>query len=431
MHGATGRRRLGRLMVGSALGALATTVTMIPVHPAAAAENGRIAYEDYVEYDDENGLPKYAQDIFTSNPDGTDEVNLTDNGAALDIYPAWSPDGTRIAFSSNRDGNFDLYTMAADGSDVQQVTFTYGIEYEGGSVDYFTAFYPTWSPDGTQLAFSGYRVNPFTFEVYVTAIGQTEETYTERMVTDPTDFQSSSQPDWSPVGDQLLYTQGFAYANDVWRIGVDGTEATNLTDFFSQDFNGAWSPDGTRIAFISGRDHGSDPFHPDATDVYVMQADGTGVVRVTTDNVTEEDVEWSPDGTQMIFQQGYYEPILYTVPAPPTPGVLATAAAAAVPVRVGTGGSPSWQPVPGTPTCTVVGTRGNDVLTGTTGNDVLCGLGGNDVLKGGPGIDLLVGGNGTDRLVGGRGPDELYGGAGNDSCDALEDVVAARSCTVR
>ncbi len=431
MQETSGRGRLRRTVAGSVLGAAVVAVSFVPLQPAAAAENGRIAYEDYVEYEDENGLPKFGQDIFTANSDGTDEVNLTDNGAALDIDPAWSPDGTRIAFASNRDGNFDLYTMAADGTDVQQVTFTYGIEYQGGSVDYFTSWEPSWSPDGTQLAYSGYRVNPFTDEIYVTAIGQTEETYTERLVTDPSDFQNAAQPDWSPVGNVLLYTQYFDYyTTDVWRIGVDGTGAANLTAGFARDLNPAWSPDAARIAFISDREH-SDPFHLDATDVYVMQADGTGVVRVTEDVTAEEDVEWSPDGTQIIFQQGYYEPVLYTVPAPPTPGVTAAVLAAAVPVRVGTGGSPSWQPIAGTPTCTVIGTRGNDVLKGTAGADILCGLGGNDTLQGGPGADVLVGGNGADRLAGGRGPDEIYGGAGDDLCDAIEDVVVGRSCTVR
>jgi hypothetical protein len=64
--------------------------------------------------------------------------------------------------------------------------------------------------------------------------------------------------------------------------------------------------------------------------------------------------------------------------------------------------------------CTIVGSRGNDVLRGTPGNDVICGLGGNDVLLGGDGDDLLAGGEGNDTLVGGRGEDRLWGDDGND-----------------
>lgn len=411
---------------GAVVAGAAAAVTLLPASTAAAAENGRIAYEDYVVYTDPNGLPANSIDIFTANPDGTDEVNLTANDAVLDIDPAWSPDGTRLAFSSNRDGNFDLYTMAADGSDVQQVTFTEEVSFN----DPQNSWEPTWSPDGTRLAYSAKRIDRFTYEIFVTAIGQTPETFTETRLTDPDDFQNGSQPDWSPVGDVLLYTQYFDYyTTDVWRINVDGTGATNLTADGARDLNPAWSPDGARIAFVSSRDW-NDPFALDATDVYVAQADGTLPVRVTEDNIAEEDVEWSPDGTQIIFQQGFYEPILYTVPAPPTVGVLAATLAIADPMLFGSGGSPSWQPLPGTPTCTVIGTRGNDTLRGTNGADVLCGLGGDDVLQGGPGADLLVGGGGNDRLAGGRGPDQLYGGVGDDKCDSVEDVVATRSCTV-
>jgi len=229
----------------------------------------------------------------------------------------------------------------------------------------------------------------------------------------------------------LLYTQYFDYyTTDVWRINADGTGAANLTVGFSRDLNPAWSPDGTRIAFVSDRDH-NDPFHLDASDVYLMQADGTGPVRVTADVIAEEDVEWSPDGTQVIFQQGFYEPVLFTVAAPPPPVDEAAVLAIGTPVRVGAGGSPSWQPVAGTPTCTITGTSGNDTLKGTSGVDVICGLGGNDTLQGGAGADTLIGGKGNDRLAGGRGADRLSGGAGNDVCDNIGDVSPATSCTVR
>ncbi len=123
-------------------------------------------------------------------------------------------------------------------------------------------------------------------------------------------------------------------------------------------------------------------------------------MRVTADVIAEEDVEWSPDGTQVIFQQGYYDPVLYNVPAPPPP-TEAAALAVGTPVRVGAGGSPSWQPLAGTPTCTITGTSGNDTLKGTSGADVICGLGGNDTLQ------------------------------GNDLCDNVGDVSPATSCTIR
>src|SRR4051794_10077329 len=171
------------------LGSAALGLTGLGALPAATADTGpgaggRIAYERFIEYHPEDGLPYFDEDIFSANPDGTDEVNLTNTDNAREIDPTWSPDGTRIAFSSNRDGNFDIYTMAADGSDVQQVTFV-DREHDW---DYVESFEPTWSPDGTQLAFTGYRAAESWPDIYLAAVGQTAETFTEQAVTDTTDF---------------------------------------------------------------------------------------------------------------------------------------------------------------------------------------------------------------------------------------------------
>src|SRR6478735_7502945 len=204
----------------------------LAVAPAAQADTGpgpggRIAYERFVEHVDDEGFPYYDEDIFSANPDGSDEVNLTQTDRGREMDPTWSPDGSRIAFASNRDGNFDIYTMAADGSDVQQVSFVSA----GESWEYIQSFEPTWSPDGTQLAFTGYRAEESWPDIYVASVGQTAETYTERAVTDTSDFLSAAQPDWSPDGSALLYTGYWdQYTTDVWRVDADGTGAVNLTD---------------------------------------------------------------------------------------------------------------------------------------------------------------------------------------------------------
>jgi len=85
--------------------------------------NGRIAYERFVEHDPPDGFPYSDSDIFSSLPAGTDEVNLTNSERGNEIDPSWSPDGTRLAFASNRDGNYEIFTMGEDGSEVRQVTF--------------------------------------------------------------------------------------------------------------------------------------------------------------------------------------------------------------------------------------------------------------------------------------------------------------------
>src|SRR5688572_529571 len=115
--------RAAALTFGAAIG-----LSLLAAPPASSdILNGRIAYDRYVEYTDDEGFPRFANDLFTSNLDGTGEVNITATDVLNEMQAAWSQDGARIAFSSDRDGNYDIYTMAADGSDVRQVTFTFGI----------------------------------------------------------------------------------------------------------------------------------------------------------------------------------------------------------------------------------------------------------------------------------------------------------------
>ena len=86
--------------------------------------------------------------MFVVDADGSNPVNLTNN-AFLDDTAVWSPDGTKIAFSSNRDGDYDIFVMNADGSNVVEPDE----RRDGDFIDEF----PAWSPDGTKIAFTAYR----------------------------------------------------------------------------------------------------------------------------------------------------------------------------------------------------------------------------------------------------------------------------------
>lgn len=191
-----------------------------------------------------------------------------------------------------------------------------------------------------------------------------------------------------------------------------------------------------------------------STDLFSSELDGTDEVNLTnTDGVEDLDPAWSPDGTQILYQVNYYEPEIWVVEAPPPPqggvseglGAAPSDANAAAPpaggrnkpVKIGAGGSPSWQPVISSERCTVLGTAKDDVLVGTDGPDVICGLGGNDVLRakgagdrllGGGGSDSLYGAAGRDRPRGGPGADRLDGGKGNDRCDGVSDTDPPISC---
>nr|NIP61106.1 PKD domain-containing protein [Gemmatimonadota bacterium]NIR81491.1 PKD domain-containing protein [Gemmatimonadota bacterium]NIT90338.1 PKD domain-containing protein [Gemmatimonadota bacterium]NIU34163.1 PKD domain-containing protein [Gemmatimonadota bacterium]NIU38314.1 PKD domain-containing protein [Gemmatimonadota bacterium] len=213
------------------------------------------------------------QEIYVMKADGTGQTRLTSN-AVLDNLPAWSPDGSKIAFRSRRDGNDEVYVMNADGSAQTNLT-------NNAAVD----SWPAWSPDGSQIAFvSGRDGNG---EVYVM---NADGTSPSRLTTSGA---ADGEPTWSPDGSRIAF-RSFRDGNaEIYVMSADGTGQTRLTDNSVVDEQPAWSPDGSRIAFVSGRDGNSE--------IYVMNADGTSPSRLTTDAATDEAPAWSADGSQLAF----------------------------------------------------------------------------------------------------------------------------------
>jgi Tol biopolymer transport system component len=254
------------------------------------------------------------------NADGTGEVNLT-NHAAIDAHPDWSPDGSQIAFVSNRtdvptneDGNLEVFVMNSDGTAVTQVTNTvYPFPGQSG----YDHYHPSWSPEGTRLAFE-WSDPSGTSQIYVINLDGTGE----QRLTDPADFASKHAPDWSPVDESIAFTWGFGYLSgqDVHVVQADGTGETNLTPdtVWSDELDPAWSPDGTRLAFVTTRNPGQ--FGLPNEDIYVMDRDGTGLIQLTDYAGFDNEPAWSTDGTQVSFSSargGAYD--LYVVDVPPSP----------------------------------------------------------------------------------------------------------------
>jgi serine/threonine protein kinase len=217
------------------------------------------------------------QEIYTMNPDGSDQRRLTHDKAA-DNAPTFSPDGKRIAFMSQRTGGFEIFVMNADGSDQKQVThFT---EQGRGAVA------PAWSPDGKRIAFAT-AIPPI--NIYVINADGTDAT----KVSD--DGGGANNPAWSPDGHKIAFNSRRSGRPQIYVMDADGTHLRRLTSNDVADRFPVWSRDGKRIAFDSDRDG--------ETKIYVMDADGGNQHRVSSQPGADSHPFWSPDGRQIVFHK--------------------------------------------------------------------------------------------------------------------------------
>ena len=227
-------------------------------------------------------------DIYSMGVNGDNLVQLTDHPAA-DEYPACSPDGRRIAFRSERDGTPDLYVMHRDGDNVIRLTS-----------DNSNDSRPSWSPDGTRIAFASSRWVNRNAEIYVMdADGENEINLTNHKWDDV-------KPSWSPDGSKIAFVAFRDGAADtprhIFEMNADGTGRRNLTEDIglTNSSSPSWSPDGSKIAFVAFRD-GAVAFEP--RHIFVMNADGTGRRNLTEDTGLTNSFSptWSPDGSKIAF----------------------------------------------------------------------------------------------------------------------------------
>jgi hypothetical protein len=229
--------------------------------------NGRIAYSAI-----RDGNPE----LYSIAPDGSSERRLTWTNAT-EQNPAWSPDGTKIAYErASLGGDFRIWVMNADGSGQMQVSQTSaGVE----DTD------PAWSPDGTQIAFSrGSSLR----------IMNADGTGTRSLNNDV--FANS--PSWSPDGTQLVYVG----LNGLGVMNADGSNAHTITSPEPFPTAPSWSPDGRHIVFARNDSRG----YPG--ELYVAEADGSNEIQLTTGGFNNANPVWSPDGTKVAFQRAPYGP---------------------------------------------------------------------------------------------------------------------------
>lgn len=171
-------------------------------------------------------------EIIKMDANGGNQVALTANNAD-DVNPVWSPDGTKVAFESYRDGQAEIYVMNANGTG--QTRLTMQGEFDG---------MPTWSPDGTKIAFVSRRTGGY--RIWVMNANGTNQV---QLSNQP----YSLHPQWSPDGTQIAFdadADGDGW-QDLWRMNVDGSSQQMIFNpYGNQDaWAGSWSPDGRHISF--------------------------------------------------------------------------------------------------------------------------------------------------------------------------------------
>jgi Tol biopolymer transport system component len=303
---------LMKISLVSATAVLALANTAHTAQAASFPQNGKIAFQS-------------SDRIYTVEPDGSNQRPLTPG-----LYPNCSPDGTEIVFQGSAR---EISVMSANGSDIRSITHEANERIVG--------YWPAWSAEGTVVAFSDTRLvktgqgGYLSYDIFMLGLDDSEQTNltntpkidewdadfspdgsqicftrSEPWVPEPKHsgiyvmdvhgsdpiplFESVSQGtcDWAPDGKKIVFSaisdhQKKAPQMEVYIINADGSGLTNLTSNSAMDANPAWSPDGTKIVFSSDRDGGG-------FDIYTMDADGSDIARVTNARVDVDRPDWQP-----------------------------------------------------------------------------------------------------------------------------------------
>jgi Tol biopolymer transport system component len=253
--------------IGSVLSAVFAASLLVAVAQTAEAfpgANGKIVFQS------DRDSPYW--DIYVINSNGSGLKRLTNNDPVYDSDPEWSPRSDKIVFVSGLPE--DIFAMNADGTGQMDLT----------NSSPQREFAPAWSPSGTKIAFvrTAGGPEPSSADIYLMNSDGSDQI---DLTNDPADDRS---PTWSPDGSKI----GFTRDGVIYVMNADGSQQVSLGVNGSQP---SWSPDGAKIAFSATCCNSPVP------DLYVMNADGSGVMSVTDTPTGELYPSWSPDGTQLIF----------------------------------------------------------------------------------------------------------------------------------
>lgn len=251
---------------------------------AAAPETAKIAFMSK-----RDGNPE----IYTMNPDGSDQVNLTQHPAA-DYNPAWSPNGKQILFSSDRDGIFDLYLMDADGTNVRKVFKSSKYRMDGA-----------WGPDGKRIVYARGEPGKAILQFGMRFVPYADLTlYTATVNGDSVEkLTDGFEPSWSSDGREIAFVVG---GRKNMPLGIFDLQRRSRKILLLKEMpwisGPSWSSQGDRIAFakLDGAAfdaHGFLGFKKGT--IYTIDSTGGGLHQITDESSWAP--TWSPDGNELIY----------------------------------------------------------------------------------------------------------------------------------